>query len=168
MTQEDVVPGLDRSSLPEDFATAMVVLDGFCAASGEDMYPVATFLDAPYLHVSLEGTDLHQSWGRSGQGLDALQFLLNLIVSRKVSGDVRIMLDAAGYRARREEQLRTLALEIAAEVKSRNEECEIEPLPAHERRLIHAVLAEDPDIITHSEGKEPHRFIVVGPRIAAS
>jgi spoIIIJ-associated protein len=98
-----------------------------------------------------------------GQGLDALQLLCNMILPRHMETDVRLMLDAEGYRGRRAESLRQRAVDLAKEVKERNQEAELEPLPAHERRIIHAALSDDPDVSTYSEGDEPHRRIVISP-----
>ena len=56
------------------------------------------------------------------------------------------------------------ARELANEVKARNQEAELEPLPAHERRIIHTALADDPDVSTYSEGDEPHRRVIISPR----
>ena len=99
-----------------------------------------------------------------GQALDALQLLANNILARRTDTDVRMILDADGYRERRAEALRARAREIAKEVKQRNEEAELEPLPPHERRIIHTALADDPDIRTYSEGDEPGRRVVISPR----
>ena len=86
-----------------------------------------------------------------------------MIVPRHSETDVRLMLDAEGYRGRRADALRQRALDLAREVKERNQEAELEPLPAHERRIIHAALSEDPNVSTYSEGDEPHRRIVISP-----
>jgi len=74
------------------------------------------------------------------------------------------MLDADNYRERRAETLCSIAQDYAREVKDRNQEAEMDPLPAHERRIIHSALIDDPDIRTYSEGDEPHRHIVIAPR----
>jgi spoIIIJ-associated protein len=98
-----------------------------------------------------------------GQGLDALQMLFNMILPRGATSDVRLMLDAEGYRERRANSLRQRALDLAAEVKERNQEAELEPLPSHERRIIHSALSEDPAVSTYSEGDEPYRRVVISP-----
>lgn len=117
-----------------------------------------------YLSVEMLGTDIQATFGRNGQGLDALQLLCNTILSYRGEHNLRLMLDAEGYRFRRAETLRQRALDLAIEVKGSNREAEIGPLPPHERRLIHTALADDPDISTYSEGEEPYRKIVISPR----
>jgi spoIIIJ-associated protein len=131
---------------------------------GAEVRPVVRAIQGSYLHIELVGSDVGATWGRSGQALDALQFLANMILSRNRGSDVRLMLDADDYRARRAEALSIRAIELAREVKARNEEAELEPLPAHERRIIHSALADDPDISTYSEGDEPGRHVVISPR----
>lgn len=157
-------PTVDPETLTEDQRAGLTLMEEICAATGQGVHPVVRAVQGAYLHVELMGEDVRTTWGRMGQSLDALQFLSNLILSHQVRSDVRLMLDAGGYRERRAETLRQRALELAREVKARNEEAELEPLPAHERRIIHTALADDPDISTYSEGDEPARRVVISPR----
>lgn len=156
--------GIDPATLRPDQQTALTLMQEICAAMGQDTRPVVQAVQGAYMHVELVGGDVAGTWGRMGQSLDALQMLVNMILSRRVSGDVRLMLDADNYRERRADVLRGIAQEYAREVKERNEEAEMEPLPAHERRIIHSALVDDPEIETYSEGDEPHRRIVISPR----
>ena len=144
--------------------TALNLLEGLCAASGLMASAVIRSAQKPYLQIELVGEDVRSTFGRNGQSLDALQFLCNTVLSRQAP-DVRLMLDADGYRQRRADSLKDQALEAAAEVKKQNIEAEIGPLPAHERRIVHSILAEDPDITTYSEGEEPNRRIIVAARV---
>ncbi len=155
---------IDPATLTEDQQTGVALMAEVCAASGQGSRPVVRNVSGAYLYIEIEGGDTHQTWGRMGQSLDALQFLCNLILSRRIRSDVRMMLDADNYRERRTETLRQKAVELAEEVKSRREEAEIGPLPANERRIIHSILADDPDIQTYSEGDEPARRVVISPR----
>ena len=144
--------------------TALDLLEGLCVASGLSASAVVRSAQKPYLQIELVGEDVRSTFGRNGQSLDALQFLCNTVLSRQAP-DVRLMLDADGYRQRRADSLRDQALEAAAEVKKQNIEAEIGPLPAHERRIVHSVLSEDPDITTYSEGEEPNRRIIVSAKV---
>ena len=156
---------LDPATLKPDQQTAFGLLTEICAATGQDVHPRVTAVQGVYMHVELAGADARTTWGRMGQSLDALQMLTNMILSRRVGSDVRLMLDADNYRERRAEILRGIAQDFAREVKERNQEAEMDPLPAHERRIIHSALVDDPDISTYSEGDEPHRRIVIAPRV---
>ena len=159
--EESVV---DVATLNADQRIALQLMEEICASSGMGAHAVVRSIHKPYMDIEMLGEEVKNSWGRMGQSLDALQFLANTILSRRVATDVRLLLDAEGYRERRSESLKQKALELAEEVKSRNQEAELEPLPAHERRIIHAVLADDPDISTYSEGDEPGRRVVISPR----
>lgn len=139
------------------------VLAEICERTDLDLRPKVTGIQGAYVEIELVGDDAAASFGRHGKALDALQYLANLVIGRRV-GDVRVLLDAANYRARRAETLTNLAHEFAAQVKERQEECELEPLPAHERRIIHNALADDEAVRTYSEGEDPDRKVVIAPR----
>lgn len=143
---------------------ALDVIREICGVSGLDMRPEIRGVDGSYLQIELVGEDAVRIFGEHGRMLDALQFVANLIISRKLGPGVRVLLDAGGYRERRLKMLTEIAREYAAEVKARREECEIDSLPPHERRIIHKLLSEDPDVLTYSEGEEPDRRIIIAPR----
>lgn len=159
---QDETSGLSPSTVDE--RTAMELMEGVCAATGQEVRPILRAVQGNYVHIDLTGSDVRATWGRMGQSLDALQLLCNLILSRRVSSDLRLVLDADNYRQRRADSLQQRAIDLANEVKERQEEAELEPLPAHERRIIHAALADDPDIRTYSEGDDPDRRVVISPR----
>lgn len=155
---------IDPGTLRPDQQTAFTLMQEICAATGQAIHPQVKAIQGVYLHIDLVGEDVAATWGRMGQSLDALQMLTNMILSRRIGSDVRLMLDADNYRERRAETLCSIAQDYAREVKDRNQEAEMDPLPAHERRIIHSALIDDPDIRTYSEGDEPHRHIVIAPR----
>jgi spoIIIJ-associated protein len=95
--------------------------------------------------------------------LNALQYLCNVIASRKVTNGIRVTLEGDEYRQRREQILTQMALEVAEEVKKRGEEAVLAPLPAFERRIIHQALVEFAGVETYSEGEEPERCVVIAP-----
>lgn len=143
---------------------ALDIVAEICEKTALDLEAVARDVQGQYVHVELVGGDALSSFGRNGKSLDALQYLVNLIVGRRVGGDVRVLLDAADYRKRREETLVNLAMEYADLVKERQEECELDPLPAHERRIIHNALADVAGIRTYSEGDDPDRRVIIAPQ----
>jgi spoIIIJ-associated protein len=142
---------------------ALDIMTELCAKTALDLKPVARDIHGQYVHIELVGDDAQASFGRNGKSLDSLQYLANLIVGRRVGGDVRVLLDAADYRKRREETLVSLAMEFADLVRERQEECELDPLPAHERRIIHNALSEVEGIRTYSEGDDPDRRVIIAP-----
>jgi spoIIIJ-associated protein len=155
---------VDPDSLGDSEKTAYQILKEICEASGLAIRPVIREHTPPYLQIELVGEDAAHAFGRYGRHLDALQFLANLIIGRRTGADVRVSLDAAGYRAHRAATLEKLAREMAAQVKERQEECEFDPMSAQDRRIIHNALKDDPDVITYSEGEEPHRRVIIAPR----
>ncbi len=116
------------------------------------------------LVATLAGPDLGVLIGRHGQTIDALQYLANALVHRR-EGDERrrIVVDAAGYRARRDATLQSSARAAAAQASATGRRVELEPMTAVERRIVHELLKDDPEVETTSEGSEPNRFVVVLP-----
>jgi spoIIIJ-associated protein len=118
--------------------------------------------------VTVTGGDLGVLIGRHGQMIDALQYLANAMAHRSVGDDRRrIVVDAAGYRARRSATLETLARRCAEQASATGHRVELEPMSAVERRLVHEALKDDPEVETASEGVEPNRYVVVLPRRSA-
>jgi spoIIIJ-associated protein len=102
--------------------------------------------------------------GNQGATINALQYLVGLMTHHRVGHRVRVVVNAAGYREQREETLRKLALDFAQQVKETGQEAVLDALQSYERRIIHTALAEDPDVMTYSEGEEPDRRVVISPR----
>jgi spoIIIJ-associated protein len=111
---------------------------------------------------SVEGPGAEVLVGPDGTVLEAVQHLAQRIVLRGASG-LRVVIDAAGYRERREETLRDEADRVADLVLSEGREIALRPMPAAERRFLHEYLRERGDVATHSEGDEPRRRLVVSP-----
>jgi len=111
--------------------------------------------------VSFHGREIGLLIGRRGETLNALQYLTNLAVSRIIGQRVRIILDAEGYRKRREQALVRLARRLSERVKRTGNKIVLEPMTPQERRIIHTALQNDAQVITYSEGEEPHRKVVI-------
>lgn len=99
--------------------------------------------------------------GRRGETLAALQLLVNLIVSHRTKHRMRIIVDAENYRERREDNLRSLALRVAQQVRNYRRSIALEAMPPHERRIVHIALAESTDISTESIGEGEERRVVI-------
>jgi len=118
--------------------------------------------------ATVTGNDLGVLIGRHGQMIDALQYLANSIAHRAVGEERRrIVVDAAGYRARRAATLETLARRSAEQASATGRRVELEPMSSVERRIVHEALKDDPEVSTESEGAEPTRYVVVVPRHSA-
>lgn len=116
------------------------------------------------LILNVVGDDLGVLIGRRGETLRSLQFMTRLIVSRRLGVWPNLVVDVEGYKARREESLRALALRIANQVRKSHEAMALEPMPANERRIVHLALRDDPDVYTESTGKEDRRKVQILPR----
>jgi spoIIIJ-associated protein len=101
--------------------------------------------------------------GKHGQTLSSLQLLTQLVANRYAEEYVSIVVDAENYRERREKTLIQLAQKLAEKAVKTGKEVKLEPLPAHERKIIHSALANHKKVVTYSVGVEPHRYIVVSP-----
>lgn len=114
------------------------------------------------LLINLKGQDIGILIGKRGQTLDSLQYLVNLVVNKGNAPYIGVTLDTENYRQRRKETLESLAYNLAKKVKLTKKSVVLEPMSAYERRIIHAALQSDRAIVTHSEGEEPFRNIVIG------
>jgi spoIIIJ-associated protein len=114
--------------------------------------------------ATIVGRELGQAIGKHGQTIDAIQYLANAVIWRG-RGDERkaVVVDAAGYRARREATLDALAKRSAERAISSGRSVELDPMTAVERKVVHLALKETDDVVTRSEGTEPNRFVVIDP-----
>jgi spoIIIJ-associated protein len=156
-----------RAGLPErarDILARIVELMGIQAE-------VEISADEPEgVHLELHGsTDLGLLIGKRGQTLAALQLVVAMMANRDQPPDKRrrIVLDAEGYRARRERALSATARSAAERAKRTGRPVSLEALNPRERRIVHLALADDPGISTRSEGEDPHRSVVITPRSGA-
>jgi len=114
--------------------------------------------------LDVNGDDLGLLIGRRGTTLAALQYMINLMVSRKMDSRVLISLDIEHYRRRREDSLTGLAQRMADRVRKSGRSLTLEPMPAGERRIVHLALAEDSAVTTGSVGEGDGRKVVIYPQ----
>jgi spoIIIJ-associated protein len=116
------------------------------------------------LTATIVGRELGLAIGKHGQTIDAIQYLANAVVWRGRGDDRKaVVVDAAGYRARREATLESLAKRSADRAISSGRSVELEPMTAVERKVVHVVLKDADGVVTRSEGTEPNRFVVIDP-----
>lgn len=99
--------------------------------------------------------------GKRGVTLDSIQYILNLIVNKKSSRYIRVNLDSSGYREKRKETLINLAKKMANKVTKTGRSVKLEPMNSYERKIIHTALQDFEGVLTHSEGKDPFRKVVI-------
>lgn len=126
-------------------------------------YDLDLTLEDRHLKVDILGDEkkLGIVIGKRGVTLDAIQYILNLIVNKNSDQFIRVSVDSSGYRKKREETLKDLAKKMASKVIRNNRSIRLEPMNAYERKIIHEALQSYEGVLTHSEGKEPYRKVVI-------
>lgn len=99
--------------------------------------------------------------GKHGKIINSLEILAQIMTHQYVRPHVKVIVNVGNYRERRQETLARLARKTADQVAKSKQPVFLDPLPAAERKIIHAQLARYSYVATHSEGKEPHRYLVV-------
>ncbi|SDC40387.1 spoIIIJ-associated protein [Pelagirhabdus alkalitolerans] len=111
----------------------------------------------------LSGEKIAMIIGKRGQTLNALQHLVQVMLNRKANDHYRIVVDAEGYRKRRQDTLEQLANRLADKAIKIKKHVTLEPMPSYERKIIHSILSNNSKIETYSDGAEPHRHVVIKP-----
>ncbi len=117
--------------------------------------------DEGELILDINGGDLAVLIGRHGRTLDALQMVVSSLVSSTLGFHYPVVVDIEGYKSRRKNKVQSLARSAAARAKKQHTAVSLPPMNAYERRLVHLALVDDDAVITHSEGEEPNRHVVV-------
>jgi spoIIIJ-associated protein len=155
-----VLPPADESELAAE-ARELVqrIVDGIGVSARVDVEE-----NDETITVVCDGPDLGMLIGRHGQTIDAIQYLANAAMYRGHAEERKeVVVDAAGYRARRRASLEALAVRSAESAVANGEAVELEPMTAVERKVVHIRLKEFDGVETTSEGTEPNRFVVISP-----
>ncbi len=156
----------------EDAERYRALLQGLLVTSGLQVELHVVDIQGKYVNLRIDDVpsddeekqgDASYLIGRSGEVLNALQYLANLIGKQQFSDGVRVVLDGNDWREKREEKLQAYTLEIVAAVKERGEEALLDALPAFERRIVHRIVQDIDGVQTYSEGEEPNRRVVIAP-----
>ena len=115
------------------------------------------------IRIELSGRDAERLIGKKGQTLAAVQFLTNRVINRPSLPRRHILIDAAGYRARRENALATMARRLGKQAVDEGKIITFEPMSAQDRRIVHLALAKFPGVVTKSEGKGATRRVQIIP-----
>ena len=113
------------------------------------------------LILDVNGGDLAVLIGRHGRTLDALQMVLTSLLSSRIKFFYPVVVDIEGYKNRRKKKIQDLARSGAARAKRRHGKVTLAPMNAYERRLVHLALLDDEGVVTHSEGEDPDRCVVI-------
>ncbi len=160
---ETAEPGSDITETAKDVIEKLLAVLGVEASVSLPTGPVVEEVKGAVSPTCFDiaGEDLGILIGRRGQTVAALQYIVRLILSQQTKSQVPIVIDVDGYKRRRYEALRNLALRMAEQVKTRKVPFTLEPMPAYERRIIHLALANHPDVTTQSIGEGETRKVVI-------
>ena len=158
----DLAPG---SVEPESAKPARVLLEEILTRMGIAGVEIVYIARSEGEYFEVRGNDLANLIGRRGNTLEALNLIFNNIINVGVRNNRRYFtIDAEGYRARRADQLKTLALATLERVVRERKPVALEPMLPSERKIVHMALSESPFVTTQSEGVEPDRRLVVFPK----
>jgi spoIIIJ-associated protein len=152
-------------SLEEQGESAREFIEGLIEEIGLEATVSLRVVDSETVEVVVEGQELGLLVGRGGATLGALQELARTVVQSRTAGPTdRILVDVAGYRAKRSEALQRFTQQVAEEVLSSGTEQALEPMLAPDRKVVHDAVSEIDGVETRSEGEEPRRYVVVAPQ----
>lgn len=120
--------------------------------------------EPPTVFIDVNGRDLGMLIGRRGENLAQLQYLINVLVNKRLDSWTRVILDVEGYRVRREESLINLAQRVARQVSRNRRPISLEPMPPNERRVVHVALRDVDDVTTQSSGEGGLRRVTIYPK----
>lgn len=124
---------------------------------------VTVFTSEDCVYAEVEGPDCGTVIGKRGQTLDSVQYLTSLVVNKDQNKYIRTIIDAEGYRRKRELTLEKLASRLAEKAVKSGRSVRLEPMNPYERKVIHSVLQNYPGVTTRSEGEEPYRRVIIEP-----
>ena len=114
--------------------------------------------------IDVQGDDAGLLIGRRGETLRSFQFMVNLLLNKKLESRKHVVIDVEQYRDRRHATVRQLALRVASQVAATGRPGTLDPMPASERRAVHVALADHPDVVTESTGEREDRKVGIWPR----
>lgn len=153
----------EQASLVGKFVTGVVERFGYEQAT------TTVRVDDDHILVDVTGDELGLLIGPRGRTLDALQELARTVVQRRGDeGGTRVVVDVAGFRAKRTAALEAFARRIADQVIERGEPQALEAMSAADRKVVHDAITGIDGVTTSSEGVEPHRYVVLHPAAPAS
>ncbi len=155
--------GRKSADLEEQRREAMAILKQILEQMGEPTEVREVQVDAETVEIEIKGDGSGILIGRHGQTLDALEYIVNRILARRIKDAEPISLETEAYRARRRQQLHRMALSMGEKAKREHKPVRLEPMPPRDRRVVHLALKDDPMITTRSAGDGTMRAIEIVP-----
>ena len=161
--EEEDDSGRKAASLDDQAREATEVLSRILDLMSEKSEITVTEEDSEGIELAIKGDGSGLLIGRHGQTLDALEYLVNRILARRIKDGVPITLDTESYRERRRRQLHRMALSMAEQTKREHASVTLDPMPPRDRRIVHLALKDDPLITTRSTGDGFLRAVEIIP-----
>jgi spoIIIJ-associated protein len=155
--------GRKSANLEEQRREAMEILKQILEKMGEPTDVRQIEVDADTVEIEIKGDGSGILIGRHGQTLDALEYIVNRVLARRIKDAAPISLETESYRARRRQQLHRMALSMGEKAKREHKPVRLEPMPPRERRVVHLALKDDPMVTTRSAGDGIMRSIEIVP-----
>ncbi len=155
--------GRKSANLEEQRREAMSILKQILEQMGEQTDVRQVEVDEETVELEIKGDGSGILIGRHGQTLDALEYIVNRILARRIKDAAPISLETESYRARRRQQLHRMALSMGEKAKREHKPVRLDPMPPRERRVVHLALKDDPMITTRSAGEGLMRSIEIVP-----
>jgi len=162
LVEEEGGPPRRVANLDEQSREALSLIREILNLMGEEA-ETSLSSDAESIHIDIKGDGSGILIGRHGQTLDALEYMINRLVARRIKDAVPVTLDVAAYRARRGQQLERMALAMGERAKRERKTVALEPMPPRDRRIVHLALKDDPMITTRSVGNGYMRALEIVP-----
>ena len=155
--------GRKSANVEEQRLEAITILKQILEQMGEPTDVRQIEVDADTVEIEIKGDGSGILIGRHGQTLDALEYIVNRILARRIKDAAPISLETESYRARRRQQLHRMALSMGEKAKREHKPVRLEPMPPRDRRVVHLALKDDPMITTRSAGDGTMRSIEIVP-----
>jgi spoIIIJ-associated protein len=155
--------GRKSAELEEQRREATAILKQILEQMGERTEVRQIEVDAETVELEIKGDGSGILIGRHGQTLDALEYIVNRILARRIKDAAPISLETESYRARRRQQLHRMALSMGEKARREHKPVRLEPMPPRDRRVVHLALKDDPMITTRSAGDGALRSIEIVP-----
>lgn len=143
---------------------AIEILRSLLACFGENTCSIDEYDgDEGELILDVSGGDLAILIGRHGVTLDALQVVFTSLLNKRIGFHYPIVVDIEGYKSRRRDKVQGMARSSAQKAVKSGRAMRLAPMNAYERRLVHLALRDSVEVMTHSEGTDPERYVVITP-----
>jgi len=156
-------PPRRSASLDDQSQEALKLATEVLDLMGEKAEALLDSSDPESIHIDIKGDGSGILIGRHGQTLDALEYLINRLLARRIKDAAPVTVDVASYRARRGQQLERMALAMGERAKREHKTVALEPMPPRDRRIVHLALKDDPMITTRSLGGGYMRALEIVP-----